>query len=53
MNREFFLATRHGDLARVQNMLADGDARITDANYFGYTALLHTAGDLNSFPILM
>jgi hypothetical protein len=40
MNEEFFEAAADGDLARVQKMLAGGDARLTDADQDGSTALL-------------
>jgi ankyrin repeat protein len=43
----------NGDLPRVQKVLADGGARITDADHVGNTALLHVAnGYYDSLPML-
>jgi ankyrin repeat protein len=51
---EFLLAAQQGDLRRVQRMLADGDARITDADQLGRTALSRSAmGGANSLRTLM
>jgi hypothetical protein len=41
---KFLDAAINGDLPRVQKMLADGDALITDADEYGQTALLCAAG---------
>jgi hypothetical protein len=49
----FLRAAFDGDLPRVQKMLADGDARITDADDHGRTALLCAAmKGSTSFPTL-
>jgi ankyrin repeat protein len=50
---KFFDAARQGDLPRVQKMLADVDARITDADRHGRTALLHAAYGSSSNPTLI
>jgi hypothetical protein len=44
---EFLRAAFAGDLPRVQRMLADGEARITDTDQHGCTALLRAAGSFN------
>jgi hypothetical protein len=50
----FFTAAEQGDLPRVQRMLADGDARITDVDELGWTALLYAAtGRCESIPTLL
>jgi hypothetical protein len=50
---EFLDAAYWGNLPRVQKMLADGDARITDCDEYGQTALLKAAdGDPRSLPTL-
>jgi hypothetical protein len=53
MNIEFLRAARRGDLPRVQKMLADGDARITDAGHLCCTALLHASMGSNALPTLI
>jgi hypothetical protein len=54
MNNEFLQAARNGDLLRVQRMLADGEARITDVDRLGRTALLHAAmGGSDALPTLI
>jgi hypothetical protein len=51
--KEFLGAAHDGDLPRVQKMLADGDALITDADRNGHTALLRAAnGGYRSFSTL-
>jgi hypothetical protein len=47
MNIEFLRAAFDGDLPRVQRMLADGEARIPDADRDGCIALLRAAKGFN------
>jgi hypothetical protein len=52
--KNFLDAAFAGDLQRVQKMLADGDARKTDANVICLTALLSAAqGGSRSFPTMI
>jgi hypothetical protein len=54
MNGEFLAAAFRGDLSHVQRMLADGEARITDADPTGITALLYaTLGGSAALPTLI
>jgi hypothetical protein len=51
--KDFLYAAFVGDLPRVQKMLADGDARITDADINGSTALFCAViGGSSSLPTL-
>jgi ankyrin repeat protein len=53
MNREFINSASQGDLVRVQKMLADGDANITDIDRDGWTVLMCAAGGSESLPTLI
>jgi hypothetical protein len=43
MNEKFMSAAAGGDLSLVQRMLASGDARLTDTDHIGVTALMVSA----------
>jgi ankyrin repeat protein len=54
MSFDFLTAALRGELQRVQKMLADGDARITDVDQDGYTTFLAAAmGGANSLTTLI